>query len=152
MKKNKLMIISIILILISLISAFTYISLKNKKVNMDEIKTMKELENYTGVVYAGTDKCPDCKKFTEILNSVVKKNSKYKYKKIELREVNFDKNPQNIKDLLYKLGIIAPIPIFAYVEKGEMIQLLELGDFEKVAEDKKADALEWFFEKVLEKD
>lgn len=151
LKNNKLLFLSIILIIIAMLCGISYFFI-NKKSDRDVLKSVDDLRNYTGIVYVGTNKCPDCKKFTELLDKVTTKNTNFKYKKIEMKEIKKEKNPKNIVEMINHIGVGNAIPIFVYVENGEVIRMLEFADFETFSEDKQELALKIFFEKALNKE
>lgn len=150
MKNNKLLISSIICLIISVFCGIGYLFLRNDTTNT--IKSISDLKNYTGIVYVGTDKCPDCRKFEEILDKVTKENKNFKYKKVEMLEVRKEENPKNIIEIINYIGVGNSIPIFVYVEKGEVVRILEFSDFDILPKDNKELALKIFFEKSLKKD
>lgn len=150
MKNNKLLISSIICLMISVFCGIGYLFLRNDTTNT--IKSVSDLKNYTGIVYVGTDKCPDCRKFEEILDKVTKENKNFKYKKVEMLEVKKEENPKNIIEIINHIGVGNSIPIFVYVEKGEVVRILEFSDFDILPKDNKELALKIFFEKSLKKD
>lgn len=150
MKNNKLLISSIICLIISVFCGIGYLFLRNDTTNT--IKSVSDLKNYTGIVYVGTDKCPDCRKFEEILDKVTKENKNFKYKKIEMLEIKKEENPKNIIEIINHIGVGNSIPIFVYVEKGEVVRILEFSDFDILPKDNKELALKIFFEKSLKKD
>lgn len=150
MKNNKLLISSIICIIISVFCGIGYLFLRNDTTNT--IKSVSDLKSYTGIVYVGTDKCPDCRKFEEILDKVTKENKNFKYKKVEMLEVKKEENPKNIIEIINHIGVGNSIPIFVYVEKGEVVRILEFSDFDILPKDNKKLALKIFFEKSLKKD
>ena len=151
LKNNNLLSLSIILIIIAMLCGISYFFI-NKKSNRDVLKSVDDLKKYTGIVYVGTNKCPDCKKFTELLDKVTTKNTNFKYKKIEMKEIKKEKNPKNIIEMINHIGVGNAIPIFVYVETGEVIRMLEFADFETFSEDKQELALKIFFEKALNKE
>ena len=150
MKNNKLLISSIICLMISVFCGIGYLFLRNDTTNT--IKSVNDLKNYTGIVYVGTDKCPDCRKFEEILDKVTRENKNFKYKKVEMLEVKKEENPKNIIEIINHIGVGNSIPIFVYVEKGEVVRILEFSDFDILSKDNKELALKIFFEKSLKKD
>lgn len=150
MKNNKLLISSIICLIISVFCGIGFLFLRNDTTNT--IKSLNDLKNYTGIVYVGTDKCPDCRKFEEILDKVTKENKNFKYKKVEMLEVKKEENPKNIIEIINHIGVGNSIPIFVYVEKGEVVRILEFSDFDILPKDNKELALKIFFEKSLKKD
>lgn len=150
MKNNKLLISSIVCLIISVFCGIGYLFLRNDTTNT--IKSLNDLKSYTGIVYIGTDKCPDCRKFEEILDKVTKENKNFKYKKVEMLEVRKEENPKNIIEIINHIGVGNSIPIFVYVEKGEVVRILEFSDFDILPKDNKELALKIFFEKSLKKD
>ena len=150
MKNNKLLISSIVCLIISVFCGIGYLFLRDNTTNT--IKSINDLKSYTGIVYVGTDKCPDCRKFEEILDKVTKENKNFKYKKVEMLEVKKEENPKNIIEIINHIGVGNSIPIFVYVEKGEVVRILEFSDFDILPKNNKELALKIFFEKSLKKD